>query len=48
MLKLVADDGGVTVGIALIALGAIFVVVAALVARLLNEPDDVVGEAQPR
>jgi hypothetical protein len=48
MLKLVADNGGVTIGISLIALGAIFVVVAALVAKLTNEPDDVVAAAQTR
>jgi hypothetical protein len=48
MLKLVAADGGVTIGISLIALGAIFVVVAALVAKLTNEPDDVVAAVQTR
>jgi hypothetical protein len=48
MLKAVADDGGVTVGVSFITLGAIFVVVAALVAKLANEPDDVVAAEQPR
>ncbi len=48
MLKLIADDGGVTIGISLIALGAVFVAVAALVANLTNEPDDVVPATEPR
>jgi hypothetical protein len=39
--KLLADSSGVAAGIAFIVLGAVFVVVGALLARVLNEPDDV-------
>jgi hypothetical protein len=42
MVKLVAGSGGPAIGISLMVLGAIFICGGALVARALNEPDDVV------
>jgi hypothetical protein len=46
MIKLVADQGGPTIGISLVVLGGIFIAGGALVARALHEPDDVVTGAE--
>jgi hypothetical protein len=46
MIKLVADQGFPAIGASLVVLGAIFVCGGALLARLINEPDDVVTAAE--
>jgi hypothetical protein len=46
IVKLVADQGGAAIGISLVVVGAIFITGGALLARLIQEPDDVVTAAE--